>query len=30
VKRHIANVYAKLGAEHRTEALVRAAELKLL
>ena len=30
VKRHIANAYAKLGASHRTEALVRAAELKLL
>ena len=30
VKRHIANTYGKLGAEHRTEALVRAAELKLL
>jgi LuxR family maltose regulon positive regulatory protein len=30
VKRHIANAYAKLGAGHRTEALVRAAELKLL
>ena len=30
VKRHIANAYAKLGAGHRTEALARAAELKLL
>lgn len=30
VKRHIANAYGKLGVEHRTEALVRAAELKLL
>ena len=30
VKRHIANAYAKLEAGHRTEALVRAAELKLL
>jgi LuxR family transcriptional regulator, maltose regulon positive regulatory protein len=30
VKRHIANAYGKLGAGHRTEALVRAAELKLL
>jgi LuxR family maltose regulon positive regulatory protein len=30
VKRHIANLYGKLGAEHRTEALVRAAELELL
>jgi LuxR family maltose regulon positive regulatory protein len=29
-KRHIANAYAKLGAGHRTEALVRASELKLL
>jgi LuxR family maltose regulon positive regulatory protein len=30
VKRHIANAYAKLGAGHRTEALVRAKELNLL
>lgn len=30
VKRHIANAYGKLGAGHRTEALVRATELKLL
>jgi LuxR family maltose regulon positive regulatory protein len=30
VKRHIANAYAKLGAGHRTEALIRANELKLL
>jgi LuxR family maltose regulon positive regulatory protein len=30
VKRHIANIYAKLGAGHRTEALVRANELNLL
>jgi LuxR family maltose regulon positive regulatory protein len=30
VKRHIANAYGKLGAAHRTEALVRAKELKLL
>lgn len=30
VKRHIANAYAKLGAGHRTAALARAAELKLL
>jgi LuxR family maltose regulon positive regulatory protein len=30
VKRHIANAYAKLGVSHRTEALARAAELKLL
>ena len=30
VKRHIANAYGKLGASHRTEALVRAKELKLL
>jgi LuxR family maltose regulon positive regulatory protein len=30
VKRHIANAYGKLGATHRTEALVRAKELKLL
>ena len=30
VKRHIANAYTKLGAGHRTEALVRANELNLL
>jgi len=30
VKRHIANAYGKLGANHRTEALLRAKELKLL
>jgi len=30
VKRHIANTYGKLGAGHRTEALVRAKELRLL
>jgi LuxR family maltose regulon positive regulatory protein len=30
VKRHIANAYGKLDAGHRTEALVRAAELNLL
>jgi len=30
VKRHIANAYGKLGANHRTEALVRAKELDLL
>jgi len=30
VKRHIANAYGKLGAGHRTEALARASELKLL
>jgi LuxR family maltose regulon positive regulatory protein len=30
VKRHIANAYAKLGVEHRTAALVRAQELRLL
>jgi LuxR family transcriptional regulator, maltose regulon positive regulatory protein len=30
VKRHIANAYGKLGVGHRTEALVRAKELKLL
>ena len=29
-KRHIANIYAKLDAHHRTEALNRAAELNLL
>jgi LuxR family maltose regulon positive regulatory protein len=29
-KRHIANIYAKLDAHHRTEALNRAAELSLL
>ena len=30
VKRHIANTYGKLGVTHRTEALARANELKLL
>jgi len=30
VKRHIANAYTKLGAGHRTEALARAKELRLL
>ena len=30
VKRHIANAYAKLGVSHRTEALARASELKLI
>ena len=30
VKRHIANVYGKLGAGHRTEAIARANELGLL
>jgi LuxR family maltose regulon positive regulatory protein len=30
VKRHIANAYGKLGAGHRTEALVRASALNLL
>ena len=30
VKRHIANAYGKLGVTHRTEALVRAKELRLL
>lgn len=30
VKRHIANAYGKLGAGHRTDALVRAKALKLL
>ncbi|MEO8539982.1 MAG: LuxR C-terminal-related transcriptional regulator [bacterium] len=30
VKRHIANTYGKLGVSHRTEALARANELKLL
>jgi LuxR family maltose regulon positive regulatory protein len=30
VKRHIANAYGKLGAGHRTEALKRARELRLL
>ena len=30
VKRHIANTYLKLGVSHRTEALARAGELKLL
>ena len=30
VKRHIANFYGKLGVGHRTEAVARANELKLL
>lgn len=30
VKRHIANVYGRLGVDHRTEAIARANELKLL
>ncbi len=30
VKRHIANAYGKLGVSHRTEAVVRANELKVL
>ena len=30
VKRHVANVYSKLGVTHRTEAVTRANELKLL
>ncbi|MGE0058735.1 MAG: LuxR C-terminal-related transcriptional regulator [Dehalococcoidia bacterium] len=30
VKRHIANAYSKLGAGHRTEAVARANELKLI
>jgi LuxR family maltose regulon positive regulatory protein len=30
VKRHVANVYLKLGVGHRTEALVRAREAGLL
>jgi LuxR family maltose regulon positive regulatory protein len=30
VKRHIANAYSKLGVGHRTEALARANELKIL
>lgn len=30
VKRHIANVYGKLGVDHRTEAVARANELSLL
>ncbi len=30
VKRHIANAYGKLGVTHRTEAVVRANELKLI
>jgi LuxR family maltose regulon positive regulatory protein len=30
VKRHIANVYGKLGAGHRTAAVARATELRLL
>ena len=30
VKRHIANAYAKLGVTHRTEAVARGKEMKLL
>lgn len=30
VKRHISNLYGKLGVTHRTQALVRARELGLL
>ncbi|MDF1502123.1 LuxR C-terminal-related transcriptional regulator [Roseisolibacter sp. H3M3-2] len=30
VKRHVANAYGKLGARHRTEALARARELRVL
>ena len=30
VKRHIANAYGKLGVGHRTEAVARANELRLL
>jgi Bacterial regulatory proteins, luxR family len=30
VKRHIANAYGKLGVTHRTEAVARVNELKLL
>jgi LuxR family maltose regulon positive regulatory protein len=30
VKRHIANAYGKLGVTHRTAAVARARELKLL
>jgi ATP/maltotriose-dependent transcriptional regulator MalT len=30
VKRHIANAYGKLGVTHRTEAVARAKEMKLL
>ena len=30
VKRHIANAYGKLGVGHRTEAVARAHELRLL
>jgi ATP/maltotriose-dependent transcriptional regulator MalT len=30
VKRHIANAYSKLGANHRTDALVKARELGIL
>jgi LuxR family maltose regulon positive regulatory protein len=30
VKRHIANIYGKLGADHRTEAVAKANELNLL
>ncbi len=30
VKRHLTNVYGKLGVSHRTEAVARAVQLKLL
>ena len=30
VKRHIANTYGKLGVSHRTEAVAKATELRLL
>jgi LuxR family maltose regulon positive regulatory protein len=30
VKRHVANIYGKLGVHHRTEAVARARELNLL
>ena len=30
VKRHVANIYAKLGATHRTEAVAKANALRLL
>ena len=30
VKRHIANAYGKLGVDHRTEAVARANELRLI
>ena len=30
VKRHIANVYGKIDVEHRTQAVARARELKLI